>query len=243
LKEIKYRPFDKTVYGLVFSKSWKSALGQMFTLGITQLTALLYGTIGNTTSVVSYQFSLRVLQMITDFSSSPFYSQIPFYNMLMARKEIDTLLKKAAKSMRLSYWVYVVGVVSAGVVLPYVLVFIDSNASFVASTIWALMILGIFGERYGAMHIQLYTTTNHVLWHISSTVTGSLFLLTLLSCYSFLGIYAFPLSFLVCNYGFFAWYNASQVYKTFPIRFWEFEYKVSIPPFLFLIANLLVVAL
>lgn len=241
LKEIKYQKYDDAIFQIIFSKSWKSAVGQLFTTGVTMLTALIYGTTGKTTAVVSYLFSLRVLQMIVEFASGPFYSQIPFYNMLMARKDFKTLIVKITKSMRLTYWFYTVLTITVGITLPYVLEFIDSNASFVSLELWALLILAFFGERYGAVNIQLYTTTNHVVWHITSIVTGSVFLVCLFSSYSFIGVWAFPFAFMASNYGFFAWYNARLIYKNFPIKFWSFEKTVAFPPFLFLITFLILV--
>ncbi len=238
LADAKHQPADRVIYRLVFSRSWKSAMGQLFNVGITQITALFYGLVGQTSSVVSYQFSLRILQIISEFSRAPFYSQIPFYNMLVARNELQTLVQKATRSMRLSVWFYTVGVVGTGLFLPAVLVLLESNASLATPDLWALLALGMFAERYGALHLQLYTTTNHVLWHITNVIAGSLFLLTLASSYSFWGVYAFPAAFLVSNFGFYLWYNASHVYRTFPIQFWKFESRVSFIPFILLLVYL-----
>lgn len=241
LKEIKHQAFDKSIYRVVFSKSWKSAVGQLSSVGITYLTALLYNNFGKSSAAASYQMAFLILQMIGEFSRSPFYSQIPFYNMLVARSDFNTLVGKVKRSMTLSLWLYTIGVVGTGICLPLVLEYIDSNVDFVHPLLWILLAIGIFGERYGALHIQLYTTTNHVVWHIANSVAGVIYILTFTIAYSFLDLYAYALAFILSNFGFYLWYNVKHVYQTFPMKFWYFESRVSFPPLFVLLIYLSVV--
>ncbi len=238
LQRVQGQPFERHIYQIILSRSQKSAVGQFFSVGVVYLSAL-FLNLSARSDVASYQLALMILQMIGEFSRAPFYSQIPFYNMLVARQEYATLVGKVRRSMALSLWLFTLGAVGTGLFLPPVLHFLESNTPFVSPLLWGLLALGMFGERYGALHLQLYTTTNHVVWHIVNTVAGLLFLGTLAIGYALGGgLYAFAGAFLVSNFGFYTWYSAWYVYRTFPLRVWAFERRVSLLPFVGLLAYL-----
>ena len=83
-----------------------------------------------------------------------------------------TWIKIAKRGMILAHWVYVIGFIAVGVVGEELLVFIGSNADFPSHLLWILLGVGYFSERYGAMHLQLYSITNHIIWHKINGITG-----------------------------------------------------------------------
>jgi hypothetical protein len=139
-------------------------------------------------------------------------------------------LTVARRGMSLAHWVYSVGFVAVGLTGGTLLEWVGSTIPFENQLLWCMFGVGFMVERYGAMHLQLYTTTNHVVWHIANGVTGSLYLGLALVLLGPLGIYAFPLALTLSYAGFYAWYAAYRSYKLFGIGFWEFETRVLLPP-------------
>lgn len=52
-------------------------------------------------------------------------------------------------------------------------------------------------ERIGTLHLQLYTTTNHIVWHVANGVTGIIPLCPIPLAYWYLGVIGLPLGMLV----------------------------------------------
>ena len=138
--------------------------------------------------------------------------------------------------MSLSLWSYVVGFILLGIFSTPLLSFIGSKAEFVSPILWVLMGLGMLIERYGAMHLQLYSTTNHIIWHIANGISGIICIIVTLFLLKPLGIYSFPVGYIAGFLGFYSWYSAIHSYRAFGLKFWKFERSVMLPPaFCFLI--------
>jgi hypothetical protein len=96
----------------------------------------------------------------------------------------------------------------------------------------------MFAERYGAMHIQLYSTTNHIIWHIANGVSGVIYLVVALVLFKQIGVYAFPVGTLAGYLGFYCWYSAMHSYGAFDLKFWEFERSAMLIPLLVMVIYL-----
>jgi hypothetical protein len=136
----------------------------------------------------------------------------------------------ARRAMRMTYWLFVAGFVAIGLSGMALFQIIGSSVAFADPRLWALLGMGFFVERYGAMHIQLYSTTNHIIWHVANGVTGMIYLAVSLSLLATLGVYAFPVGMLAGYLGFYSWYCARYVYRTFNCGFVSFEKDVLLPP-------------
>ena len=99
-----------------------------------------------------------------------------------------------------------------------------------AAVTWALLAAAFLVERFGAMHIQLYSTTNHIIWHKANGVSGSLYLIISLALLPFAGVNAFPLGILVAYLAFYSWYAPLHVYRAFRFDFWEFQRRTVLLP-------------
>jgi hypothetical protein len=82
------------------------------------------------------------------------------------------------------------------------------------------------------MHIQLYSITNHIIWHTANGVSGIIYLVVALALFKQIGVYAFPIGTLIGYLGFYGWYSAIHSYRAFGLKFWEFEKPIMIPPLL-----------
>jgi hypothetical protein len=170
--------------------------------------------------------------MVSQLSQAPFYSKLPLLARLRSEGNLEKQIQVAKRGMTLAYWTYAIGFIMLGLFATPLLKLIGSNAEFVTPLLWGIMGLSMFAERYGAMHIHLYSTTNHIIWHIATGVSGIIYLVVSLSLFSRIDVYAFPLGTLIGYLAFFSWYSAMHSYKFFGLNFWKFEKFTMIPPLL-----------
>ena len=136
----------------------------------------------------------------------------------------------AARGMRMAYWTYVLGAVLMHFVAPSALPRMGSGIDWVAPSLWLLLVVTYFVERFGAMHLQLYSTTNDIRWHVASGISGSLSLLVSLIALPHADVYAFPVGILVGNLAFYAWYGPWKVKTSFDFDFWRLQRSTVMLP-------------
>lgn len=222
--------FSYSIFKVVWPRSWRSGLGILMGFGVMQFSGLIVAQFGDSADVAAYLLSLRFAQNISTFSRVPFYSRLPQMAILYASNRHEELLAIAKRGMKVSHWLFSIGFIGFGIVAPWALTFIKSNTGFVPQSLWAILGLGFFAERYGAMHLQLYTLTNRVVWHIVNGITGTITLVIAFVTLKSLGIYAFPVGYAAANIGFYAWYSAKISYQTFKISFRNLELTALIIP-------------
>lgn len=232
--EFKPGPTDIAIFDVVWPAAWRSGVGGAFARGMTLASGLIYAQIASAAQLASYLLAFRVIQIINDFSQAPFYSKLPSLTRLRAEGSLTAQLSLAKRGMRLAYWSYLIPFIAVGLGATPALRSIGSRADFVSPDLWSLLGLAFLLERYGAMHLQLYSTTNHIIWHIANGVAGSLYLAVSVAALPHIGVYAFPVAFIVGNGGFYAWYCASHSYRAFGIGL-RFELSSLIPPLILML--------
>jgi hypothetical protein len=214
----------------VWKSTWRSGLGIFMSRGLIDGSGILYANLGANPKIATYLIALRFIQMISQFAQAPFYSKLPMLSKLRYIGNIQDQIKTAKKGMALSYWSFVLPFIGIGIFGPYILMTIKSNAQFPDPILWALLGVGMFIERYGAMHIQLYSTTNHIIWHKANGITGLIFIISASLLFNFIDVYAFPLSLIAGYLMFYGWYAAVHSYKSLLITFYQFEKDVLFYP-------------
>lgn len=225
-----HAPSDQEVLAAVWPSAWRSGVGVGMGRGVTYASGPILAQAADAKTVAAYLLALRLIQLVSDLSKAPFYSKLPVLARLRSEGRVGEQLQLAKRGMRLGYWTFALGFWAVGVTAWWGLRLIHSHAQFVGPWLWAVLGLAYFIERYGAMHIQLYSTTNHIIWHVANGVAGTIFLVVALATLHSLGIWAFPVAFLAENAGFYAWYSASHVYRTFAIGL-KFERSTLLPAF------------
>ena len=224
------KKIDTVVFEAVWPSAWRSGLGVFMGYGLVQLSGIIYAQSATASGLASYLLALRLMQTISQFSQAPFYSKLPLLAKLRSEGNLEQQVRVAKKGMTLAYWTYVAGFIGLGLLGTPLLRLIGSNAEFVTPLLWVVMGLSMFAERYGAMHIQLYSTTNHIIWHIANGVSGVVYVVVALALFKQVGVYAFPLGTLVGYLGFYCWYAAMHSCRAFRLNFWEFERSVMLIP-------------
>lgn len=232
VKRFKRKTPDPKVYRAVWPSAWRSGLGVLMSYGLIQATGVVYAQIGSSEKVASYLLGLRIINHLSRISQAPFYTKIPAMARFRAAGEIISQISLARRGMTIAYWTFTVGFVCLGVFADSLLKIIESNASFPGPLLWSLLGLAFFCERYGAMHIQLYSTTNHIIWHIANGISGILFITTALLLFPLIQVYAFPIAMLTGNLLFYDWYSALHSYRSFHLKFFQFETRTSLVPLL-----------
>jgi len=224
--------FDKILFKKIWSPAWRSGISGFMSIGLTNLTGLVYAQIGSTASVASYLLALRVINQLREISMAPFYSKLPLLAILRVKNDIQQLTKIVKRGMLLSHIVYLGGFIVIGLSSDYFIKAIHSETQFVSQTIWALLGLAFFIHRFGAMHIQVYLSTNHIISHIADGVSGVLYIVSTVILSRYIGIYSIPVGMFIGYLGFYAWYAARYSYRSINISFWNFEKNVSLVPML-----------
>jgi O-antigen/teichoic acid export membrane protein len=229
-KKFTNQRIDRIILEAVWPSAWRSGVGVFMSYGLVQISGVIYAQVGTASGVASYLLALRLIQMVSQFSQAPFYSKLPVLAKLRSEGNLEQQVSVAKRGMLLAYWTYVAGFIGLGILATPLLKLIGSNAEFVSPLLWGLMGLSIFAERYGAMHIQLYSTTNHIIWHIANGVSGVIYLVVSLALFKQIGVYAFPVGTLAGYLGFYCWYSAMHSYRAFGLKFWKFERLVMLKP-------------
>jgi hypothetical protein len=224
------QPFNREVFDAVWPSAWRSGLGILMSYGLIQGSGIIYAQIGNSASVATYLLGLRLIQTVSQFSQAPFYSKIPLLARLYAEERYADLLQTAQRGMTFAHWTYVSGFVGLGLVGAPILRHIGSHAPFPGGLLWSLMGLAFFLERYGAMHIQLYSTTNRIIWHIANGGMGIIYLMTSCLLLKSIGVYAFVVGMIAGYLGFYCWFAAYHSYRAFSLKFMAFELRTSFAP-------------
>lgn len=244
----RFKPFtkkeiDKKVLAAVWPSAWRSGVGHFMTYGLIQASGILYAQVGTAAGIASYLLALRLIQIVSEFSQAPFYSKLPVLTRLFAEGQKGELVARAKRGMGLSLWCYVAGFVGLGLAGQPLLKLIGSNADFPNNLLWSLMGLAFFTERYGAMHLQLYSITNHIIWHIVTIGFGIIYISVVLSLFGLMGVCAFPLGILMGHIGFYSWYSAAHSYKYFDLTFKSFDLQTAVLPLVFVLIYIPLVSL
>lgn len=221
-------PFNKDIFQKIWQPAWRSGISGLMSVGLTNLTGLIYAQVGSTEAVASYLLALRIINQIKEISMAPFYSKIPLLAMLRVRNDLTALNKVVKRGMFLSHMVFVLGFIIIGLFINIILKIIGSQVVFVDQMLWILLGIAFFVHRFGAMHMQVYLSTNHIISHIADGISGLLYIVACLFLTPYIGIYAIPVSMLVGYLGFYAWYSAHYSYKSLNAKFYAFEKGASL---------------
>lgn len=228
-------PFDKELFKQIWQPAWRSGISGLMSVGLTNITGLIYAQIGTTFEVASYLLALRIINVIKEVSMAPFYSKIPLMAMLRVKNDISGLINVIKRGMFLSHLVYVVAFISVGLLSGTLLKLINSQVEFVSQPLWILLGLAFFAHRFGAMHMQVYMSTNHIISHIVDGISGVICIISTIFLSNYIGVYAIPVGMLIAYLGFFSWYAAKYSYNSLQVKFWEFEKSTSVVAVLLLL--------
>ena len=228
------RPYNTEIMTEVWPRSWRSGLGILLHTGMVHASGVWFAKVGEVSMAASFLLAYNVLRAIDQFAQAPFYTKLPMIARLRVQGDTDRQHEIAERGMRITLAVLGVSLLGAGLVIPRLFEAIGTSVSFVEPRLWALMALAIFAERFGANHLQLYTTTNRIVLHVANGVAGVIYVGTLIVLFPFLSVYALPIAHLTANLCWYDWYCAAKSYSVSGLRFWRHEVRTSVFPALLL---------
>lgn len=219
----------KHVKDLVLANALKSGIGVAMAQGVTQGTSLLYAQVTSPALLASYLVGLNIANSIKSFAQAPFYSKLPLLATLMGKGQKKKLSEVSSLNMRRVYVIFLFFFLLTTFTHQYIFELIDSKVAFPDLKIWFLIGFGILIERFGAMHLQVYSTTNHIIWHWLNGVTGLILLVFFIFTLPIIGLYAFPIGYVFAYLCLYSWYIPRISYKLLGTSFLKFESNVFIP--------------
>lgn len=214
----------------------KSGFGVFFAQGITYIIGFYYAIYIPSNDLASYLLAINLILNIRNFSQAPFYSKIPQFTMLSAASDYEGLIKNAQRSMRMVYVLFLVFSILVWILGDYMLLLLNKKNAFPNVEVWSFLVFGFFIERFGAMHIQLYSTSNHILWHIQNGMTGIIVVIFTYFLFDRFAVLSYPIALIVGNTLFYSWYGPWKSYGMLKTSFWKFDKFVFFP---FLILSIL----
>lgn len=220
---------DNEVLSLLWPSAWRTAIGALGGFGVIQLSGVMFAQFSPPEQAAAYLLALRLIQAVSQFSQAPYYSRLPTLAVLYSENRIAEALAYAKQGMRLSHWTFVGGYIAVGALAPAALTWLGSETGFVPISLWSLMGAAYFAERLGAMHIQLYTTTGKIIWHIANGLCGLGMLIFCGLTYSHLGATSFPVAMLLSYSLVYTPITVQHAAKAFAFNWLSFERTVSFP--------------
>jgi hypothetical protein len=228
---------NRIVLGSLLPVAWRTAIGTIMSIGISQGMAVAVANLLVAAEAASVQLALRVMQIISQFSQVPFYTRIPELNRLRAGGHTAQLAAAAAGAVRTSLWIYVLSAVMVDLGVRQLLTLISSQTFFPEKLFWLLLMLAVFAERFGAMHINLLLTSNKAIAHIANGVTGLIWIVGMLILYPVIDSLALPVSMLIAYVGFYAPYSVIHSHVSMPgIFLARFKVGIFVLPLILAIA-------
>lgn len=229
------------VYTFVWPAAWRSGVGILSCGALIQVLGLLYAQFATAAQAASYLLAMRVMQALQQASVAPFYSKIPLFASLYGSERRLELVAAVRSAAAKSYALFAASVIMCGILAEPFMRLVGSQINFVSSQLWFLLALAFFIERFGAIHIQFYSLSNKILWHILNGAAGVSILVLILILFPRYGIYAMPLAMIVSYVCFYASIAAINSYRHYELNAFAFELKSSvIPAFLLLVAFVIV---
>jgi len=226
------------VMKVMWPPAWRSGLGALLSHGVIHASGLVYSQLAPAVEVAAYLLAVRLIMLISQFCQAPFYTKLPRMAELQAAGQQAQQLHMAQRGMRIAYWVFVAGALAVAFAVEPLLQAIGSRTPFVAPGVWALLAMAFFAERFGAMHLQLYSLTNHIVWHIANGVTGVVMVVVAVLAYPRFGQYAFPAAMLFAYLSFYCVYSAAHTRAAFKLHLFRFESSTVMPAAAALVAGL-----
>jgi hypothetical protein len=227
---------EGNVFAEIWPSAWQSLVGIVCATGLTQSTGLIYAQLASASDSAVYLIYLRIVSGIGTFSQAPFYSKIPVMSKLRATANTDKFVEMVAIFMRRSFWVYTLSVILFLIMGIQILNYFGKEVEFGNENLFYILGLSFFFERYGAMHSQIVSTSNKIIWHYVNGLNAGLIILLILGLYPIYQVYAFPLALLTGNILVLGTLSAHASYRLLTVNVVQFEYKTSFYPFIVLLS-------
>ena len=224
------RVWNPEVLRVAWAAGWRSGVGVLLSTGIIQGTGMIMPQIASAEISAAYLLLLRLMTVASQLSQAPFYSRLPAMAKANAGGSRAEMVALAKYGLKLSLWTMVVGIFGILFIFPQALLWINGSVRMPPSSLSLLLALAFFAERYGAMHMQIYTLSNHVIWHRVNGLTGIAIIVAFALLWPMVGTVAMPMA-MLGGYGLYLCPAISRRSLAFIGQDrWSFERETSLGP-------------
>jgi hypothetical protein len=235
LRELPYDPaassYSPTIFHAIWPASWKSFVGVAASNGIMSASGLLFAQKVTGAPLAEFLFGLRVMGIVSEVSRAPLYTKLPHFNALRVKGELASLSTAAQTGMRRAYTGFLLLFFAAPLGAAVILPLIGSQIAFPQTEFWVAFGLATLIERCGAMHLQVYSTTNDIIWHWMNGVTGLIWLALMFLLFPWLGLYSYPVGMALAYASFYTWIAVMKSLRSLGASWWQFERTCAVPAF------------
>ena len=223
---------NKAILLELWPATWRSATGILLGAGVIRAVPLVAAQVVGGEKLTALLLILIVIDAIAMFASTPLYANIPTLSHLYAAGRLTAHLALASAQMRLSLLLYVSAVIVIGVSIPWVVTLLSPDEPFMWGELWLLFGAAFLGHRYGAMLVQVCATSDKVVWHTADGGAALIVASALAVSLAALGVYAFPLSFLLAYCGYYAIFASITAARRLGVTYFQLERTVLLPALL-----------
>ncbi len=173
---------DKQILSWAWPPLWKGFIAQLANLGTVQLSGVVLTAFASPAVVASYLFSIRMIQVIIQFSQAPFSSQQPRFSRMMAEGAYDKLRPEIEIRILISIALMCAGTTAFGLLAPTLLLLIDSNAKLMPTPVWFLFATIFIHNQYNVLSSSICAMANNIVlfWTFGLAGLSSVGLMVLL---------------------------------------------------------------
>lgn len=231
---IRITKFNKNLFFIIWDSAWKSGITKIFAPIIQHFSGLLFAQVSSASSSSSYLLTLRIFNLLQQFSDITFDTYVPKIAMLRSKNKFNDLSKLISKVCTLSYTIFSSGYIFLILFGSFLLSLIESNTSLAPPLILILFSIAYLLSRLGAYQLNLANQSNFVIEHKSILIYSILYFGFIIIYLKKLEMWVFPFAIIIAQLGTY-FYTFRISYKLYNTTFFEAEKKSFIPVFLILI--------
>ncbi len=165
----------------VWGPAWRAGTGQALSLGARQGSGIILAQYLAAAEVAGFLMAMNVVVVVMVLGGAPAQAALPSMSKAYALGDTAGHCRIASQALTRSLLLVALACGGIGMIIIPFLTVIEAEDSFVSPTIWLLLSLTLLTQRYGAVHLQHYSITNHIFWHWLDGATG---LVNLLLCFA-----------------------------------------------------------
>lgn len=185
--------WDKNKLLEIWKPTWKTALISLSSTGSTSFINIMAPRFFGVEIGGIYLFSMKLIQIINEFSYAPFYSYIPEYISSFKKGFTHIDIIKVEKGLLKSLLLLVIGIIVLDSLVNLVLTFFDVEMEFLSSEIVKFIFISIILERYAGMNSQIIMFDNNVN-HFVVYIISAIILISGILIFKSYGLIIIPLS-------------------------------------------------
>lgn len=168
-------PLDRALLATLWSRAWRTGVGLLANAATVRLSLGLLPLFLAPSDLAAFLVAFTILDRLNQVAQAPFYSHLPQLAVHYSAGRWREMQAQARRRLALSLAIFVVGAAIAGLAAGPLLAWIGSDTPFIGLGVWATLAAALALHRCGAMLLQVYTLSNHVVWHLLDGGAGLLF--------------------------------------------------------------------